>query len=96
MYVQNWIQLKYMIFIRPHQKKLAAYIRQRYPQIHTIELAGSVEEAGGKPTWSMWRPPARYIREIEEEWLKPGVYVSLPAGIDLDRFCPEPRTPCGG
>lgn len=65
-------------------EKLAAYIRQNYPQIHTIELAGSVEEAVREADVVNVATSGKVYPRIEEEWLKPGVYVSLPAGIDLD------------
>lgn len=65
-------------------EKLAAYIRQNYPQIHTIELVDSVEEAVREADVVNVATSGKVYPRIEEEWLKPGVYVSLPAGIDLD------------
>lgn len=65
-------------------EKLADYIRETYPQIKTIELVDSIEAAVRGADVVNAATSGKVYPRIEEEWLKPGVYVSLPAGVDMD------------
>ena len=66
-------------------EKLAAFIKEKYPQIKTIELVNSVEEAVRDADVINSATSGKDLPYINEKWLKPGAYVSLPAGINLDQ-----------
>lgn len=65
-------------------EKLSAFIKTNYPQIKNIEIVGSIEEAVRGADVVNVATSGKVYPRIEEDWLKPGVYVSLPAGIDMD------------
>lgn len=66
-------------------EKLSAYIRENYPQIKDIEISDSIESAVRDADVVNVAASGSVYPYINEEWLKPGVFVSLPAGINFDR-----------
>lgn len=65
-------------------EKLAAYIKENCPQIKKIEIAGSIEAAVRGADVVNVATSGKEYPYIKESWLKPGVFVSLPAGIRMD------------
>ncbi|MGE4277365.1 MAG: tyramine oxidase subunit B [Lawsonibacter sp.] len=65
-------------------QKLEAFIRENYPQIKTIELVDSVEAAVRDADVINAATSGKNLPYINEKWLKPGAFVSLPAGVNLD------------
>lgn len=66
-------------------EKLGAFIKENYPQIKNIEYVSSVEEAVRDSDVINAATSGKNLPYIDEKWLKPGAYVSLPAGIELDQ-----------
>lgn len=66
-------------------EKLAAFIKETYPQIKNIEIVDSIEAAVTGADVINAATSGYPLPRIEEAWLKPGAYVSLPAGIELDQ-----------
>lgn len=64
-------------------EKLAAYIRENYPQVKTVDIVESIEAAVRGADIVNAATSGKDYPYIDEEWLKPGVYVSLPAGINM-------------
>lgn len=64
-------------------EKLASYIKANYPQIKEIEIAGSIEEAVRGADVVNAATSGKEYPYIDEAWLKPGVFVSLPAGVEM-------------
>lgn len=65
-------------------EKLAAYIKENCPQIKKVEIVDSIEAAvSGADVVNVATSGENYPY-IAEDWLKPGVFVSLPASIRLD------------
>ena len=65
-------------------EKLAIFIKETYPQIKNIEIVESIEAAVREADVVNVATSGKEYPYINEDWLKPGVYVSLPAGIRLD------------
>lgn len=65
-------------------EKLASHIRENYPQIKKIEIVDSIEAAIHEADVVNVATSGKEYPYINEDWLKPGVFVSLPAGIRLD------------
>lgn len=65
-------------------EKLAAYIKENYPQVKKIEIVDSIEAAVREADIVNVATSGRDYPYIKEDWLKPGVYVSLPASIRMD------------
>lgn len=66
-------------------EKLSEYIKENYPQIKKVEIAGSIEAAVKDADIVNVATSGKDYPYINENWLKPGVFVSLPAGIRMDR-----------
>jgi len=65
-------------------EKLTAFIKENYPQIKKIEIVDSIEAAVCDADVVNVATSGKEYPYINEAWLKPGVYVSLPAGIRMD------------
>lgn len=65
-------------------EKLSSFIKATYPQIKKVELCSDMESAIREADIVNVATSGAVIPAIEESWLKPGAYVSLPAGIDMD------------
>ena len=66
-------------------KKLASFIREEYPHIKDIEIVDSMEAAVRDSDIVNAATSGVDIPYFKEEWLKPGVYMSLPASAVLDK-----------
>lgn len=73
----------YDVFPEPAER-LASFIRETYPTVKNVEICSSVEDAVRGADIVNVAASGKVYPRIEEEWLKPGVFVSLPAGIDMD------------
>lgn len=65
-------------------EKLAGYIKENYPQIKEVIIADSIQAAVKEADVVNVATSGKVHPYIKEDWLKPGVYVSLPAGINMD------------
>ena len=65
-------------------EKLAAYIKENYPQIKHITIAGSVEEAVRGADVLNSATSGKDFPFVKTEWIKPGAYFSIPAGIEFE------------
>ena len=66
-------------------EKLAAYIKDNCPQIQQVEIVDSIEAAVREADVVNVATSGENYPYIKEEWLKPGVFVSLPASIRMDQ-----------
>lgn len=66
-------------------EKLASFIKENYPQFEKIEISGSIEAAVNEADVVNVAASGSVYPYIKEEWLKSGVFVSLPAGIRMDK-----------
>lgn len=66
-------------------KKLGMFIQENYPQIKNIEYTDSVEATVRNADIVNAATSGKNLPYIDEKWIKPGAYVSLPAGIEMDR-----------
>lgn len=66
-------------------EKLSEYIKANYPQVKNIEIVDSIEAAVKEADVVNVATSGKVYPYINEDWLKPGVYVSLPAGINMDQ-----------
>ena len=64
---------------------MKAIIEERYPQVKHIILCRSIEEAVADADVINVATSGKVDPRIEESWLKPGAYVSLPATVDMDQ-----------
>lgn len=65
-------------------EKLAIFIRENYPQIKEIELLDSIEAVVRDADIVNAATSGKEFPFISEAWLKPGVFVSLPASICME------------
>lgn len=65
-------------------EKLAHFIEKTYPQIKTVIIVDSMEDAVCEADVINVATSGKDYPYLKEEWLKPGAYVSLPAGIRMD------------
>ena len=72
----------YDVFPAPAEK-LAAFIKENYPQIKEVELVSSIEACVRGSDVINAATSGKNLPYIDESWLKKGAYVSLPAGIEL-------------
>lgn len=73
----------YDVFPEPAER-LAAFIRETYPTVKNVEISSSIEDAVRGADIVNVAASGKVYPRIEEDWLKPGVFVSLPAGIEMD------------
>lgn len=73
----------YDIYPEP-AKRLADFIRENYPGVKQIEICPDIRETVKDADIISVAASGKIYPRIEETWLKPGVFVSLPAGIDMD------------
>ncbi len=66
-------------------EKLAKFIKETYPQIKTVEIVNSIQEAVKDADIVNAATSGKVPPRIEGDWLKPGVYISLPASVDMDQ-----------
>ena len=66
-------------------EKLAKFIKDNYPQIKNVEIVDSIEAAVRGADVINAATSGKVQPRIEESWIKPGAYISLPAGIDMDQ-----------
>ena len=66
-------------------EKLAAYIKDNCRQIQKVEIVDSIEAAVREADVVNVATSGENYPYIKEEWLKPGVFVSLPASIRMDQ-----------
>lgn len=66
-------------------EKLAAYIKEHYPQIKNIKIAASVEDAVRGADVINSATSGKDFPYINSEWIKPGAYISVPAGVRFDK-----------
>ena len=59
-------------------------IQEKYPQVKNVILCDSMEECLRDADVVNVAASGKIRPHIEESWLKPGCFVSLPAGIDMD------------
>ena len=59
-------------------------IQEKYPQVKNVILCDSMEECLRDADVVNVAASGKIRPHIEERWLKPGCFVSLPAGIDMD------------
>ena len=69
---------------RESSEKLAAFIKENYPSVKEICVCGSIEEAVRDADIINVAASGKIYPKIEERWLKPGAFLSLPAGIELE------------
>lgn len=69
---------------RESSEKLAAFIEENYPSVKEICVCGSIEEAVRDADIINVAASGKIYPKIEERWLKPGAFLSLPAGIELE------------
>lgn len=69
--------------VEPSQK-LADYISQKFPQIKSIALTETMEDAIRDSDIVMIATSGANTPHIKEEWLKPGVLCCMPASITVD------------
>ena len=69
---------------RESSEKLAAFIKENYPSVKEICVCGSIEEAVKDADIINVAASGKIYPKIEERWLKPGAFLSLPAGIELE------------
>ena len=69
---------------RESSEKLAAFIKENYPSVKEICVCGSIEEAVKDADIINVEASGKIYPKIEERWLKPGAFLSLPAGIELE------------
>lgn len=65
-------------------EKLAAFIRENYPQVKNVKIFNDIESTVRDADIVNVATSGAVLPEIKESWLKPGVYVSLPASILLE------------
>jgi N-[(2S)-2-amino-2-carboxyethyl]-L-glutamate dehydrogenase len=65
-------------------EKLATYIKENCPQIKKVEIVDSIETAVREADVVNVATSGEDYPYIKEDWLKPGVFVSLPASIRMD------------
>lgn len=68
-----------------YAEKLRAWILETYPQIKTCEVVSSVEDCVRGSDIINSATSGKSLPYINGAWLKPGAYVSLPAGINMDQ-----------
>lgn len=61
-----------------------AFIQENYPCIENIEVVDSLEKAVRGAGIVSSATSGKVNPYIEEAWLKPGTYFSLPAGIGME------------
>ena len=66
-------------------ERLAAFIRAEYPGVEEVVIAKSLEQAVRGADIVSSATSGSTFPYIEEEWIQPGAYFSLPAGIGMDR-----------
>ena len=81
---ENLDTVKIYDVIPEASKKLASYIKENYKQFKKIEIVNSIEEAVNDADVVNVATSGSVYPYIKEDWLKPGVYISLPAGIEMD------------
>lgn len=64
-------------------QKLADFIKADYPQIKTIEICKDIQSTVTDADVINVATSGAVIPQIDEKWLKEGVYMSLPASIGL-------------
>ncbi len=69
---------------RESSEKLAAFIRENYPSVKEICICESIEEAVKDADIINVAASGKVYPRIEEKWLKPGAFLTLPAGIDME------------
>lgn len=69
---------------RESSEKLAGFIKENYPSVKEICVCGSIEEAVKDADIINVAASGKIYPKIEERWLKPGAFLSLPAGIELE------------
>lgn len=65
-------------------EELATYIKENCPQIKKVEIVDSIETAVREADVVNVATSGEDYPYIKEDWLKPGVFVSLPASIRMD------------
>lgn len=69
----------------PAAEGMKAEIERKYPQVKNIILCDSIESCVRDADVINVATSGAVTPRLEESWLKPGVYVSLPATIELDK-----------
>ncbi|MFV0497554.1 MAG: tyramine oxidase subunit B [Candidatus Fimivivens sp.] len=65
-------------------ERLATFIRNKYPQISHVDVVDSIEEAVTGADVINAATSGKIAPRIENQWIKKGAFLSLPASIDLD------------
>lgn len=78
---------------RETSENMEQYLRERYPQIQTVEIVMTHEEAvRGADVITIATSGAAQDPYIKAEWIKPGAFFNLPASIHFDdSFLQEDR-----
>lgn len=66
-------------------QRLADFIRENYPNVAQVEVADSLEQAVRGADIINTATSGKVNPYVEESWLKPGAYFSIPAGIAFDQ-----------
>lgn len=66
-------------------EKLVKWIKETYPQIKHCELVDSLEKAVRGSDVVNSATSGKTLPHIKGEWIEKGAYISLPAGIEMDR-----------
>ena len=66
-------------------RRLAAFIRENYPGVKRVDVVDSLEKAVRGADIVSSATSGKVNPYIEEGWIKPGAYFSLPAGIGMDQ-----------
>jgi len=81
---KNIEKVKIYDIVPEASKKLASFIKERYPNIKEVEVTNSIEETVRDSDIVNAATSGKDIPYFKEEWLKPGVYMSLPASAIFD------------
>lgn len=68
----------------PTAESMKSEIEQKYPQVKNIILCDNLESCVEGADIINVATSGKAVPRLEESWIKPGAYVSLPAYIDLD------------
>lgn len=73
---------------KPNAEKLAEIVKENYPRVEEVLIVDSLQEAVENADVINVATSGAVQPEIREEWIKPGAFLSLPAGVVLDKdFC---------
>ncbi|NBI67915.1 ornithine cyclodeaminase [Pseudoflavonifractor sp. 60] len=78
-------EVKIYDIIPAASERLAGFIRENYPQIKSIRIVDTLEQAICDSDVVHIATSGKDTPIIQSDWIKAGAYVSLPANIRLDR-----------